>query len=373
MNFTTYFSFEQFKTLYELRQQKENPDDKHSRPIPEFYKKVEDFTQALLDFVIAKNEVEPLMQIEHGATHDTYFQHSWNKILNKEALNQYEADDFRRTFMMLLVMNLHAKDDDAINLPESYNRLIDAVTKGNMASFEINNNDACSNCGQKMNLEFNNWNPSYTTFDLEKNNFVAPVACSTDAVVELSIEFKTGELLIADWFRISEFTKQVEYNKDYKQTSINYSAGREASTRNSVENFNFITVHVGNSCPHIFSHGNNLLFGREDEYTGKKFKDEGYVCTDLWNVTIIEKQQLIDIVANKLGAEKATEVVEKYLAENDYNSVNVSPGIYKLRFHPTCEKFHNAENDKSIPKRIEAMFTLKKDELVHENKRKMKM
>lgn len=64
-----------------------------------------------------------------------------------------------------------------------------------------------------------------------------------------------------------------------------------------------------------------------------------------------------------MGLEKATEIVNKYLEENDHNSFKIEPGIYKLRFHPTYEDFHKLDEDGNVPTIVEPFFTLKKEVL----------
>lgn len=272
-------------------------------------------------------------------------------------------------------MRIKEEGDDAIF--EAYKKFTHEITQGNFDFFDLSQDDNCSICGQKMKVEFKHWHPTSISYDEKTRDFLQSKPCLDNNIVELDIEFKTGELLVADWFRIDEFTNTVSYNKDYADVSINYTKGREKSTRQSVEKFNYITIHVGNSCPSILKNGNNFIFGHyNDEIKSKKktdYQEHGTVCTDLWNVTIIEKQQLINIISQKVGTEKAEEIVEDYLENNQYNykSFNIEPGNYKLRFHPDYKSFAKKDDDDCTPTNIQPFFTLKKFAL--ETQKKLKI
>lgn len=56
-------------------------------------------------------------------------------------------------------------------------------------------------------------------------------------------------------------------------------------------------VHVGNSCPTILKKMKFYFLEekrKKEKVTG--YNDNGMVYTDLWNVTIMNKQKLIEIV-----------------------------------------------------------------------------
>ena len=131
---------------------------------------------------------------------------------------------------------------------------------------------------------------------------------------------------------------------------------------------------LGNCSPGIFVKDDNLIFGRENEdmdVSNKGYIQKGRVCTELWAATIVEKDQLVDIIVNKLFKDNnnqgskddykvhAQQKVENYLLENKFNitKIKVKPGQYKLKFHGTYNKFSEKSENEDIPLNIKPYFT----------------
>lgn len=365
MEFKDFYSKEQYQQLHKLHRTK----DENNRPVKEFYDSRPIFAKAIENFLKMKNKNNQLVDIEYAQSHDTYIQKLWDNIRSEESLSEYANSRLQQLFSMTILDTFREKTID-----KGYEELNDMFNQGDFEYFLLNGNEKCTCCDAIMYIEFKNWIPSFQTYNLKTKQNMQPESCFDNQITELEIEFKTSELLLADWFRIKEFTEQVAYNKDYIEPSINSSLGRVNSTKYALENFNFLTVHIGNSSPEIFTNGKDIIFGREDEKRApsKKFENAGYICTDLWNATIIEKQQLINIIANKIGLESAINKVEEYLEHNDVETLDIKPGTYKLRFHASYEEFKNLEQDKVIPKSIIPYFTLKQAEPTLVKKMKMK-
>ena len=183
--------------------------------------------------------------------------------------------------------------------------------------------------------------------------------------------------MIADWFRIEAFTDFVKYNKDYTKLSINSLLGQIASTQHAANN-GFLTVHVGNSSPSVYKDSNNnIYFGHSDldEPEDKTGSYLGYVCTDLWNVTMIDKSRLIDIVAesSKINLEQATSIVDEYIEENKNNLLihHINPGDYKITFL-TSEKYdslHEIDKKNDFPQNINTIISVKQNTIKPKLKR----
>ena len=249
-------------------------------------------------------------------------------------------------------------------IKEKYEKLADKVTNGNFERWDLSeDNCECHECGQRLRCIAKNWQIAFAVLNTRNDVFglYKPESCIDKNVIELPIIFKTGELLMADWFRIPEFTKAVEFNKDNSQ-SINNGAGRIASTKNNLE-LGFISVVLGNCSPEVFQHDNNLVFGHIDDNVPKvanKFKSKGSICTDLWATTIIEKDQLISIVQTegKLGLEESSKKVNDYLKENDIQTVQVTPGDYILKFHSNYNNFSKMIENEDLPENMKAYFMI---------------
>lgn len=232
---------------------------------------------------------------------------------------------------------------------ENYSSLCKYITEGNFQWYEVDIADECRKTGKDLLLQFEGWNCMHGRYENEKFEVSQKIE-KRPSIAYASVSFKTGNLLIADWFRIEEFTNVVDESKNLE--SVNSELGREVQTQRYANEFNFISVSVGNSCPTIFENQGKLIFGYVDEeserYISSKnkakssFKEIGSVCTDLWAATIIEEENLIDIVATKVGRDDAKLLVTEYLTKNDVERVKVDPGEYHIYFHGNSHGFHES-------------------------------
>lgn len=341
LNFKEHFSFESYEKLHHL----------YSKNKEFFYKKINIFRESVVSFLQEKNNNESL--VTSNEHHETYFQYAWNQLIQNEPIKNNVADKFNKYFLGILLKNLKLEKN---TIQEKYESLINSVNQGSFSWKDLLIESNCGCCGQKMFVEFTQWKPNYVTFDFNEEKIKEPEKCQGKSIVELEIEFKSNKLIFSDWFRIEEFTNQVEFSGN-----INYMIEREKSTCYGVEQWNYISVYVGNTSPNIFQHKNEFIIGEknQNEILPSIYKDKGVISTDLWNITIIEKEQLINIIANQLGQEKAQKKVEEYLIENDYVEVDITPGCYKLSFHPNYMKYQE-EYTEELPAILNVLFTLSK-------------
>lgn len=358
LNFRNFYTLEKYKQLVDLEKEEKSKENPNYEII---FKEKENFENAIVEYLKERSNLGLLKEPENLGNHYSNFLVAWSNLVNgklKESNENRIKNTFNRLIDPFVSSIIYSKEK--INLEEKYEELIKKINEGIFFPHELYTNTDCFECGQQINLCSSNWNFKIATLKLNEHKeypYKLIDDCVEEKLYEVKVNFSTGELLIADWFRIQEFTEQVEYNKDYKDVDINSSLGQIKSTQHAA-NLGFVTVHVGNSCPTIFEKDGNFIFGREDEegkVTG--YNDNGMVCTDLWNVTIIDKQKLIEIVAEKLGEEKAIITVEKYIAENDIHKFSVTPGEYTIGFYPRSDinKFDN-----EIPAEIETLFSMKK-------------
>lgn len=271
----------------------------------------------------------------------TSFINAWNAISKAEKLEDAKSaldvitGRFESTMMLRICLG---------HLPaeEGYKKYCETMTQGDISHFKTEVNETCSITGERAIIEFRNWECVFGNYVNGKFCVSGPTE-KRPSVFHQSIEFKTGNLLIADWFRINEFTKTV---KQENQPSLDSEHGRELQTKYYAEKFGFISVCLGNTCPSILENNGKLIIGtvqeKHEESKSPEFKDHGYVCTDLWAATIIEEETLINIVAGKVGLEKAKTLVADHLTENDVARVKVTPGQYHLYFHGDYDGFHKS-------------------------------
>jgi hypothetical protein len=154
--------------------------------------------------------------------------------------------------------------------------------------------------------------------------------CTGKGDIELDIELKTGNLLISDWFRLEEFNTLLKSNIELSTT-----AGLVEATKSALNKGKVISITVGNSSPQIFRSGNTIIFGHEggDEDRACGCESIGSVITNLWNVTIVEKETLIDILREG-GNSNPELTVDEYIRNNDVEEVQVESGNYKVIHNP---------------------------------------
>lgn len=358
LNFRNFYKLETYKQLVDLEKEEKSKENPNYEII---FKEKENFENAIVEYLKERSKLGLLKEPENLGNHYSNLLVAWSNLINRK-LTDFDEQQIKNTFERLIepsVMSIiYSKEE--VNINEKYEDLVKKINDGNFLPTDLQSDSECFECAQRIKLCAKDWNFKIATLKLNENKkyeYKLIDDCIEEKLYEVKVNFSTGELLIADWFRIKEFTEQVEYNKDHKDVSINASLGQIKSTQHAA-NLGFVTVHVGNSCPTIFEKDGNFIFGREEEegkVTG--YNDNGMVCTDLWNVTIIDKQKLIEIVAEKLGEEKAITTVEKYITENDMHKFSVTPGEYTIGFYPrsNINKFDN-----EIPVEIETLFSMKK-------------
>lgn len=225
-----------------------------------------------------------------------------------------------------------SKEERNAAIDEFFNNYADQISNGNFEYFEIDCEDRCAITDKYIKYQFKNWavEPVFYDNDRKMTPYLPP---ESPGIKVNKITLETGHILAADWFRIEAFTKTVRDKKDHSRPSINSIDGTDQEQQRFAEKFNFFSINVGNSSPTLFEFDGQVMAGhiyedREDaEVLDEQYRRLGHVCTDLWNVTIIDKAQLIKIVASSEG-DNAEKIVEDYIKVNDIVEFHVSPGEY---------------------------------------------
>lgn len=377
MTFSNYFKLDDYKQLCSLWNDDSDKADMYGKSkMMSLMEKT--FDKAIIDFLIDYKKDNFLPKVAYGEGHEIYWKSQWNQMLKDK---EFDKSVFSSSFFMVLAYGMPKQEATQKDIEDAYNKLIENTDRGNFGRHLVSEDFcSCTDCGQKMRLIFEGWKPKFQVLKkIEDKKIIMgnPESCLAKEVVSLNVDFPTGELLMADWFRIPGFTEAVEYkgaDKYSQERSINHASGRILATKENLENFNFISISVGNSSPRIFQSGNNLAFGSVDEDKEDdigKYKEVGYVCTDLWAVTIIDKKVLIEIIAktNNEDIDIATELVNKYIKEESVNKVNVKPGSYQLNFHGNYYNFDKLSKDKDYPETIKKFFTIKSKDLEYTPKK----
>lgn len=178
-------------------------------------------------------------------------------------------------------------------------------------------------------------------------------------VFEVDVTFETGELYIADWFRTenNEFSNYVTKEDKYDINSLKPIIEQVYRYANK---FKLLSVPVGNSLPSIYNLKNTIAIGKDKG----DFKEEGYVCTDLWNASVIDKKNFKSILKES-GMSKSQVVEEISKIENDINVIKlkVPKGRYRLYFSGQYNEFDEIYRKKyknRLRKTLKLYFLIKK-------------
>lgn len=204
----------------------------------------------------------------------------------------------------------------------------------------------CFNCGSYMDVYFFE-NGDFETrkpYGEEKHVF----DCFTKSLIKTKVVFKTGNLLISDYFRDEKNTLSEYINKEKKFINLNFTKGLMEEHLRYLKH-QIIKVQVGNTCPSVYQNKNELVFKSNYEDENPKNK-KGYVCTDLWAVTIIEKANYEKILhQNGYSNKEIRDIIKK----TTQLEIKVSKGVYECTSN--LVKQHLKSSNKEI-----LYFTLKK-------------
>lgn len=331
LDFKNFYSQEQYQVL--LKQYQESKEQNRK-----------EFFDAMYSF-IKENIEQGYIIYKPVTTHQNHIIHQYNDLF------ELKNNNCEHLFSNLIVNFI------ILNEIYNYHDLSELITSGNIPSHLLTTNEKCQDCDQYLVIGLKNWQPELLVYD-EQNGKIPPKECVHKSNQSLTIEFKTPELLIADWFRIKEFTDIVEYNKDYKLPSLCSFAGRVNSAKYFIEEQGFVHIQLTNCYPTVITNGKDILFGdnqelesdddeelldnleSDDEDIPNGYTGIGSVCCDLWAVTIIEKQKLIDILSVVMNLELAHHVVNTYIEDENILQYNIEPGKYQVEFNGDFKDFH---------------------------------
>jgi hypothetical protein len=310
-----------------------------------------------------------LPELQNETGHRTNFGSFWNQFIqptvNSKKLEDYQIESELDLMISKTLFNAtYSHDKDNITpetIQKNYDKFINDITLGNFSRYNLSDCHYCFGCGENFCMEIKQWQPQLiqrTFTDNHKLSYAPATPCPIEPLIELNVNFPTGELLISDWFRIPPFTTAVD---DHYKNDVNSSFGRANLTKYHAENFNFIASN-SYGMPAILQKGDKLLFGDIDEevfHCPAAYTNQGRVNSGLRAITIIDKKQLIDIVSVTVGMEEATNMVNDYIKEHhrEINHINVTPGDYKFKFSGDCYKLQDELKKEKTPEKIPKNLT----------------
>lgn len=331
--FKEYFSLQELQTLL-------NSENK--------YDEMEPLYHALDKFLTENNLVKPFTN--HN-THRTNFGFYWENYIAGT------IEDYQKNRMLgdvidkFVFMRIFYEED----VHKAYEKLNDKINQGNFQPFDLGDMFYDFESGENFKLAVKNWQPSLVKyipgetltspgrFELAKEELV-------QKVIEGQIEFKTGNLIVADWFKIKEFTDTVDKDNNF---DVNCEKGRIEQAQYYLDKFNFIHTATWNSSD-LYQKGDTFVFTSFDEdfECPKGYLEKGHVDKELRALSIIEKEHLVEIV----GSPKK---VDEYLNKKPYGvlELKVTPGTYTFTMASAPEfirrEYNNLESAQTEENRAE--------------------
>lgn len=274
-----------------------------------------------------------LSLIVYSDDHTTNFSYAWNHLVNQtidDKNESYIERDLQYFAEKLVIYNSRVRNPENSTpeeLQSAFNDFIAFINKGDFDTY-CTPEGQCFNCGARLSIKFKNWTPTFYEFKeianpedylkkvpenspasfLNKMDYFPPEKCFNEFTQVKNFEFKTGNLLISDWFKLEEFTKNVEVNGNIHHFDINCSKGRFESFEHYF-NQNFISIYSYSGLD-MYSLTNEemkdaFVFGQIDyhknedgEISHNDYKFENKVNSGLRATTIIEKETLIDMLSS---------------------------------------------------------------------------
>lgn len=312
---------------------------------------------ALTKFFAALKAEGRMQPIKHSEGYSCRLWNTWNDVA-RLALDTAAPDNSAKKLDRLADMFAHklifsivypyelvlrdrnAEAAAAFDKAGPYTEITSKFSKGDIPSWDFTH-ETCQRTGLPLIISFADWVAQGSYIDGGKIEAIPPAPA--EHLQETVLQLKSGNLLVADWFRIDEFTKAV---KGEKFLSLASRKSRDEKVRYLAETFGIISVGVDNTCPSVFLSDNQVLVGSfndEDDDVPEAYTHVGKVCTDRWAATFVEYETLVELVA-RTSPDSAKEIVDAYIEEHKggvygLHQFKVEPGTYYLYHFGEHEEF----------------------------------
>lgn len=314
--FKEYFPIEELEKIIHSKNKYEQPSSLHEA----------------LDKFLTENQL--LKPFTNHKTHRTNFGYYWESYLN----NNNKMEDYQKERVLsgiidkFLFMRVFYEED----IQKAYEILNTKINQGNFQPFDLMDSLYDFESGEDFKLVLKNWEPSLVRYIpgktlQERARFELAPEEEVKKVLEAQIYFKTGHLIVADWFKIDEFTQKVDQDK--YSFDVNSAKGRVQQAQYYLDNFNFIHTSAWSDSYGYQKDGLFVFTSYDEDFNPPKgFQELGRVDKELRAISIIEKEQLIKLV----GSEKK---VDDYLKEysNCILELQVTPGTYTFTLSSSPE------------------------------------
>ena len=250
--------------------------------------------------------------------------------------------------------------DEPLVASAVHERLLSVVEAG---EFKFNPSDGgpCELSGMPLHILFQGWEglaatvwrepaPAGSYFGKAHYTALSENSVPVQGAETVSLPMPTGELLIADWFRIPAFHDLTNVIDDAGDSDHNIStiAGRATRTRRYANELG--VAHVACRSPAILQDEGVIKAGYLDPEANEPANFKGHISADLRWTTMVDRGHLVELLTPALGEKEAKRQVAEHLKENrDIIKVKVEPGTHHLTFAGTSGFFQ-----KTIGERFQA-------------------
>lgn len=416
--FAKFFKFKDFEAMIAASEANPRPEGKYDDPgVSKWYEHFHDLREKsivkpAMKFFKAKLKAGELKPVPNSQGRSINFAFGWDCIVAPTP----GTEDYHKTWAMesierlfgSLILSPHSglwqvfyrdEIEKEFDAKATYDQIIAFFDKGDFPFHSVSEYQACGKTGEYIHVQFEDWTPVLgkpcdTGGKLREFVKCEPIT-TTPEIKTLQIEFKTGNLVAMDWFRGFDGALEAFLNARGadKLPSINSSAGIYKTTQFHAD-LGIVHVFVGNSSPNVFT-GNGIIAvgnnwreftadgrerysdcdddGNESEEAYEEYEnaqenppvgmvDNSSVCTDLWWITMMERERLIEIFVEQLGEELRGEIEEYANGDFDVN-IQVEPGKYTLHYDAHPSEFFSILDDKTKFGIGTPYFALTKDKI----------
>lgn len=313
-----------------------------------------------------------LAPAEEVAGHDIHFLNIWNDFVAKKNFLDPEHDMYdlmmRNHVMGYFIERLHFMPFEYYFHPEretlakwelKYKLVAEAFNQGAFKLVDaLHSHMVDEESGGRVACVFDKWKPVFGFPKTSaKEQYLEPLAPrGSIGIQHIEQELKTGNLLVCNGLAAIRGLKEILATGDI---DLNSTKGLVEYTQ-ALAKHGIMHVFVGNTCPNVYQRNGALIVGQHDE-DEHEIESAGMVITDLWWVTLVERETLEALLATKIGAEKAEVEVNEFLEmmHDEVMQIKVDPGIHHLYFHGHYEQLAGElDTDEILTDAVEPYFVL---------------
>lgn len=231
--------------------------------------------------------------------------------------------------------------------------------------------------GDFCELVIEGWKGELRAFDLRQDRTVVLPDLIGAPLTHLDIDLPTGDLMMADWFRIDAFTKAVDRRLDARLSDRR--SGEQYNVASQIGAVNLAEAHLEDagilriaaddgSVVVDVAEGDDRLVASRSYFPGMRgdrtqapegHRRAGTIDCAHHAVMVADRAQLVLLLAE--GGDATPEAtIDRYMDENSYTvRTKVEPGRWRIHFGPD---FHRRANRRKlgIPKGISPWFTMER-------------